>query len=291
MNWTKAALFISGIFLCCEVTPADIRQDHNLPTVFYNAQAFPEGLFDSNGQSRLSDEGCFVAFDLNDVVFLRDYSVLWTEIKRISYEQGIWAGLQIPYAFASCVIHKKYLCSYCKNPDGCLWDRYLDSLLQKAQTEKNKDLIRTLRLIIQKLNTLNMPVIAALQTLNQRGHTTAALTNMGIHFLTIQKDLLLQKLQNGDLPEQERNAIKTTFDLLANERTVMPCPENGWCLKPDPEMYQNCLDKNRDHTGYFIFVDDKLSNTQAALRNGFQLVILFTNAQEFTKTLRALGLI
>ena len=270
-------------------------QDPTYPTLFYNSQNFPNGLFDKDGFSKLAMEECLITFDLNDVIFLRDYSVIWTEIKRAMKQRGFRYGVKLAGQLLKAQLHKSYL-SYRYDPvthdsRAKVWDYYLESLLAKAKTLREKERILAIRVLIQKLNMLNTPVITMVQELEQQWHTIVALTNMGSEFNAVQRNLLQEKAQSPRISEAKAARITTVIDLLSNPLNEMPCPENNWCHKPLPEMYERFFEKNKHHTGHFIFIDDNDENLRSALAHGFHIVIKFTNPEELEETLQALGLL
>ncbi len=270
-------------------------QDSTYPTISYNNESFPEGLFDKEGISKLATEECLIAFDLNDVIFLRDYSVLVTEIKRAMKNRGFRYGAKLATQLLKTTVCKYYLSyHYAKQIHDArakVWDYYLESLLQDTRTAQEKERILLIRIIIQKLNVLNTPVIGMVQELQQQRHKIVALTNMGSEFLAIQLKLLKEKLTSQNLSEIQAARIATVIELLSNPSNMMPCPENNWCHKPLPEMYARFFEKNKTHTGHFIFIDDNDENLRAALAAGFHIVIKFTNPEELEEALQALGLL
>ncbi len=291
----KRVLLVLLTLVSTHYVQSAVVQDPTYPTISYNRASFPEGLFDKDGFSKLATEECLVTFDINDVIFLRDYSVVWTEIKRIMKKQGFRYGVKVAAQLLKTTLYKGYLnYLYTKqvhDPRAKVWDYYLESLLEKARTPQEKEHILLMRVIIQKLNIINTPVIGMVQELQQQGHKTVALTNMGSKFLAVQLKLLKEKLTAPNISEVKAARISTVMELLADPSSTRPCPENNWCYKPQPEMYQLFFDKNKEHSGHFIFIDDSEENLTAALENGFHIGIKFTSAEELEEALQALGLL
>ncbi len=288
----KKSLVVSLIFISvsAQILPSFVAQDARYPSVFYSTKRFPTGLFSEDAKTLVMQNQWVIGFDLNDVIFLPDYSRIMAQIKERANDKGIFSLLRTLVKAPTMVVHKAYR-KYQQDLEARAWDGYLQYLLTNAQTPEDKEFITFVRTFIQTINTLNFPVIRLAEELQQHGHHTIALTNMGIHFIETQKQLLSEQLKNKRLSEQERISINTLLQLLSDPRSTMPCPEIEWCTKPHPKIYQSFLDKNKEHQGCFAFIDDKEKNVRAAIENGIDIAFVFTSSVELEKALRELGLL
>ncbi len=284
-----ALLCITGFMR--HVTSAIVMQDTAYPSVFYNAARFPTGLRSKESKVLIAKNPWVMGFDLNDVVFLPNYSQIWEQTKERALHKGIFSTFKTLAKIPTVLVHKVYRDYYQQDLEARALDGYLQSLFSNARSQEEKEFVEFFRTFIQKINILNFPVIKLAQELQQEGHHTIALTNMGIHFIATQKELLEAKLVTPHISSEEQSAIGTLITLLSDPRSTMPCPETKWRTKPHPEIYQFFLDRNKVHTGYFGFIDDKEKNVRVAIENGIDVAFVFTTSHELERSLRSIGLL
>lgn len=277
-----------------------VIQDQEEPTIFYNRTTIPEGIF-KDGQSIIAPERLartVTAWDLNGVVFDKKYSILENYRHTIA-KYGISKTMYLTGLFGV-IFAKKMYYKYMQYAEGFVWD----AMFKEATDEQTYTILRELAL---KSNNPDQVTATILQELHHGGHDNVVLSNMGqglldaqLAHLTKKIEAITQRLTDLELSEDKRKKLlyeKATLEylttFLTQKRNVVASKENGWLHKPDRESYQTCLDNLADiqppHT-LRIFIDDKMRNITAALKDGlFDIAILFSSPEELRRILHKLG--
>ena len=197
-----------------------------------------------------------LAWDLNEVIFNVDYSVLMkhpvmaikmgklNKKKKELKKQGLDEG----YVF--------------------------EATIRRCKPKKVMKYIH----FMAKLMTPNYDVVRLMHEVKAHGHTHAILSNMGE---TIWANLCPK--------HSEVNNLFTGHNCVAHKRS------NGrWYHKPDADYFQLFvnLNKTNDDTLIVFIDDDKYGcHIPAALQNGIDVAIKFTNDRQLELDLAVLGLI
>ncbi len=263
-----------------------IGRDKNFPNVYYNANSFPEGL-PYSGNLELYFRQILIAWDLNGVIFKKEYSIL-ANIYQLAVTEGHgWLYTFKMFAsFGKLWRHKMELQNQ-GDPCGYVWDAMFRTLETSDEGKKVADLLRKFS---QQANVLNYDTVSILQELAAYGHHNVVLSNMGTGLVDLQVNLLKRTLEKNTMAEDQKIATHFALEFLTDTtHNVIASPENNWLHKPMQESYANCLQKNKlshNRRTLTIFIDDKKSNIAPALANGlFDIAVLFTTPQDLRKLL------
>jgi hypothetical protein len=267
-----------------------IKQDESFPNVYYNASKFPEGL-PCSGNLTLCFRQVLVAWDLNGVIFKKEYSIP-ANLYQLAVTDGYgWVyTFKIVASFGKLWRYKTQLQKQ-GDPRGHVWDAMFETL---ETSDEGKKVAELLRRFSQQANVVNCETIAILQELAEHGHHNVVLSNMGTGLVHLQVNLLKRTLENDTMTAQQIHSTQFVLQFLTNpEHNVIASPENNWLHKPMRESYATCLQKNQlphNQRTLTIFIDDKKRNIAPALANGlFDIAVLFTTAKDLRTFLDTLG--
>lgn len=213
--------------------------------------------------SQAQNKQACLAWDLNDVVFEKQIAPSKL-IKHIHREQGLLKAPKIALKFYKLWRKKKKLKKQ-GNPVGLSWDGIFT-----RYSANDPKLIAFLRNFVMQINVLDTPMVKLMKELSSNGHTHGVLSNMGQNMLNVQINHL------KTLPTSDHGLKIFFLDFLQYDKhNVIASPENNWLTKPNPKMYKLFLEKNKDRGQMTIFIDDKLENIEAALKNGFDVGIYY----------------
>ncbi len=283
-----------------------VKRDTCFSNAYYNANTFSKGLFNEEKTSQIPEsylENIVVAWDLNGVIFRKEYSIA-ANIYQLAVTDGHGWG----YTFKTLASFGKlwrYKTQLKKqdDPRGYVWDAMFTTLETSIEGKKVADLLRRFS---QQANLLNYETVAILQELSACGHRNVVLSNMGTGLVGLQVNLLKRLLEKDSINKTNINKIykqmtqdqisstEFTINFLTNTKhNVIASPENNWLHKPMRNSYASCLEKNKlpkNKRTLTIFVDDKKRNIPPALADGlFDIAVLFTTPQELRAFLDALG--
>lgn len=279
-------LLLGSIFLIGHVQAKKtvIKRDSHFPTIYYNAEKFPQGLFDAHGKSQISDHfssPALLAWDLNGVIFRKEYSITANLYQlAVTEDHGWMYTFKALASFGKLWRYKLHLKKQ-HDPRGYVWDAIFRTL---ENSEEGKQFATLLRKFSQQANVLDYDMIAILQELSAQGHRNTILSNMGEGLAQVNVNFLRRKLEKNILTENQRTATQFAIDFLTHPTNTIASPENNWLHKPMRESYQTCLQKHQGADKFYkvtLFVDDKFSNITAALDQGlFDIAIFYTNSAD-----------
>ncbi len=291
----KLLLLSFSIFSCTPLTSAIapkkintqstpyVQADQQFSHVYYNTQKFPQGLFDTQGKSNLPESyftNVLIAWDLNGVIFKKDYSV-----PRLMYQLAVtekygWFFTSKAFmTFAKLMTYKKQL-KQANDPRGWVFDAMFKTLETSPQGNQYAQLLQR---FTEQVNVLNYQTVELIKELTDNGHTNVILSNMGQGLVNALINSLTRKGVEKTLSREKKEAIDFTIEFLSDsERHVIASAENNWLHKPLRKSYRTCLKKNESGSKQLkIIFDDKLENITAGLRDGlFDIGIVFTTPQE-----------
>ena len=213
---------------------------------------------------------CF-AWDLNSVIFEKQIKIG----KMIAYalrKKGTKKTITSLWKFLKLWKQKNKLKSK-GDPRGFVWDAMFTQL-----TKKDPETASFLRNFAQQANVLDLRMVNLMQRLSLHRHTHGVLSNMGQGLLDAQVKLLKEK--------QSKNP--TVYNFILNfledhKHKVIASEQNNWMHKPDNEPYHLFLKKNKNRGQITVFIDDKLENVQAAIKNGFDVGIHYPKGSTSSK--------
>ena len=300
------------LLLCaCSLAQASTNQlsvkgDKHFPNVYYNKKTFPTGLFNEEKISHIPEaylKNIVVAWDLNGVIFRKEYSVA-ANIYQLAVTDGHgWAYTFKTLASFGKLWRYKIQLKKQDDPRGYVWDAMFRTLETSTEGKKFADLLRRFS---QQANVLNYDTVAILQELFAHGHRNVILSNMGAGPVELQINLLKQLLKKDainktnvkniykQMTQDQINSTEFTINFLTNtQHNVIASAENNWLHKPMRNSYESCLEKNKlpkNKRTLTIFIDDKKRNITPALEDGlFDIAVLFTTPQNLRTVLKALG--
>ncbi len=270
-----------------------VQADRHYPHVYYNAQKFPQGLFNKEGKSllpKLCFTNALIAWDLNGVIFKKEYYLpsLMYQL-AVTEKYGWFFTFKAFTAFTKLMRHKQQL-KQSNDPRGWVFDAMFQTLeTSSAQEQRYAQLLRK---FTEQVNVLNYQTVELIKELTTNGHTSVILSNMGQGLVDALINSLTRKLEKRTAGPKKREAINFIIEFLSDsQRHVIASAKNNWLHKPLRKSYRTCLNKNQSNDKQLkIILDDKLSNITAGLAEGlFDIGILFTTAQEVRTSLAYLS--
>lgn len=275
-------------------------------SLVYRADLFPDrvlgvasgGLFDSSaGSLLLSDarrSSCLFAWDLNDVLLEMDWPLmlLGKFLKFIVSHGLIYTIIVVSDYYRSYHVAKQLkLSARAADKNSLLLHRAYRLVAQETFPDNQQEaqaLVSRLEWLYPEMYHLDHGVAAIVQALEKKGVQNVVCTNMGDSWLAKQIQTF-EEAEHGSRTVQEIKDYEWAIGFLKKEHNFTPSVATSWIGKPDPKAYQLLLAKNPGSYGLRIFVDDQKANVEAAVQNGFDLGIVFKNAQSLKATLRDLG--
>lgn len=271
MKKVRITTFLSSILIlmssqqaygATSANPQQVNVQHD-GIIFYDATKYPDGIRNKAHEGKLQ-----MAMDANGVMFDQDES-MGTRLrlmKDLASKKGLMYTLWAAKQGFSVVLLKKEL-QRKGDPRGYCSDAIFLMLAEKAN---DLELLEILRDSTLKVVTPNIEVAHLLKVLEDRGHTSAVLSNMGNELLTLQAQQLNTKIESGKLSQRELEASKTLYKIINNtEHNVVAGSVFGKPYKPSAQSYQLFLNKNQNGQIMTVLVDDKLANIEAAVVHGF----------------------
>lgn len=214
-------------------------------------------IFYKNGLScaDIQGEKVTLAWDLNEVIFNADYYVL---IKHpvMALKMGKLNS-------------KKKAFKQQGKDEGYVFEATINHCKAK-KTQKYID-------FMAHLMTPDQHVVQILSQVIANGHIHAILSNMG-HSIWAQLQMKHQSIAG----------LFKGHNCVAHKR-----PNNTWYHKPDADYFQLFVNLNKTDDKLIIFIDDDRygCHIPAALQNGIDVAIKFTNPQQLKADLITLGIL
>ncbi len=281
----KASVFL--LLTCISFIEAKVPKKKNktIPVKAYRCDIeYPNLIYPRTTtfqEAREVKETALLAFDLNDVVFSKNMSVIPEVINEIRKKKGFLYTIRLGVNAKKLNKERVFI-----NSDGKKEKKSFDSILTKHDCPNDpcQQYIDDLRMAMVRVNNFNPPMVKLLYELHISGHHNYMFSNIGKNVLNaIIKNLSCNK-PSLDVITHNEYLYFMTF-LKNTNHSFITGPENNWIVKPNPDTYTIFLNKHTKKKKNRIFIDDKKENVIAAIENGFDFGIVYKNPQDLTKIL------
>ncbi len=277
MNFLSLKSTFLFVVALCVTHTADISTVH-----------YKQGLYSNNVQETIYFGASFdeeqnkkkilIAWDLNNVVFTKKFGA--KQFMQAAFGKfGIVGGAS---GLSQLLAIRKKLNKDRKkeNLKPLAWEHLMYHLLRSANPDQEIH-ANFLQQCIEGPDSLDFQVASIMYELGACGCKQAVLSNMWESNLMVQIDMLHELIKTLDEGKQERAIVQKALDILADTALgVIPTEENNWVHKTEKEIYELFLIKNNHSNDVLtIFIDDNRENIKAAVEYGFDIGIVFTNAQ------------
>ncbi len=263
----------------------------------YAKKRFSEGIFDINGKCLLTESDIrksFFAWDLNDVLLKPiSFKALMYKFLKFVWSRGFLYTVIVfsDYYRAFHMAKQLKLSARASDKNALLLHRAYRIVARDVfpnNQQAAEDVVSRLEWLYPEMYHLDHAVATIVQGLEKQGIKNVVCTNMGDSWLSKQIQLF-EEDKHETRSFQEIKDYQWAIRFLKQEKNFTPSVANYWIGKPDSKAYQQLLENNPGPYRLRIFVDDQPINVEAAVRNGFDLGILFKDSESFQKTLKKLG--
>ena len=235
----------------------------------------------SDHYTRCKKQGYVIAWDLNGVLFTKQFGPVNVAVNAISR-----AGV---VSFVKKIKHldrlKKQLNKEMNGKgEPYRLDEHFIHVAMRSTDKNAHQAVQFLRSMITEKDIVNRGVALIMYELQLCGCVQGVLSNIWKENLELQIRHI----------KQEKPHYSYVIQLLTNEKLrVIPTDHNEWMHKPERLAYQTFLEKSSlyKQNKMTIFIDDKKENVIASIDRGlFDVAIHFTNDKQLRRDLISLGI-
>jgi|GEM_PF-4926637 len=289
LNWCVALLLVVGTSAGATVKKKKVGWNARY-SLFYSTERFPDGLLDASGTCVLTSEqkaSCLCAWDLHEVILTRNtwHHVLHIKTAVLLKKKGFahFVRLLRGYAAAAKQMQKE---QRNRGLHDCRHTNFYYLFVEDSFPDDPSLIAAMVGRLLHLRRLVNKQVTNIVQRLEQRGVCTAIFSNVGV--TEAAKIAAICTTPHKTDPKKHHLFCA---DMLAREQNFFVRASTFFARKPYCHAYELFFEQNPGNYKLRIFVDDRAENLKAAVRYGFDIGILMTDARSLERSLQALGLL
>jgi FMN phosphatase YigB (HAD superfamily) len=227
---------------------------------------------DSYSPTKLTPVTTIIAFDIHDVLVQKS---AWDMAGAAWNELGI---IGVAHTLRPDVLYYIYTT---RNQD----QEWQDMLLRTAEQFPSLKRFRKAFFAVDNQRTPIPGMPSLVKNLDEKGYQLYVLSNIhpGSYYGWHSKEL-----DEAGKPEISTQGLKDKLPEIFSHFKGAQVVEPG-AKKPNPQAFSNFIKTfNHDHAKHIIFIDDRLKNVEASIKNGVDVGILFESPEQLKEDLNKL---